>query len=292
MFDIDLVYTWVDGSDPSFLTEKAKYIGDYNDVYPGAWDQADGLKYSIRGVEEYAPWFRKIFIVTNGQIPRWLSKNEKIQVVTHEEIFRWREHLPVFSSAAIECHLHRIHGLAEHFVYANDDTFIADKVSPQDFFEDDGNIILALESHFDAGDGGSWWASLRESLNLLKSEFGDSTPYFFTHHQMKAYTKTLFAQAEERWEHAFKVTSSRRFRTCEDLALNAIFLHNFAYRIGAGQNVITHNSAFINPGDVKRVESIRELGAKFFCFNNFNDDARINEILCSIFPTPSQFELG
>jgi hypothetical protein len=29
------------------------------------------LKYSLRSIEKYAGWVRKIFIVTNGQLPNW-----------------------------------------------------------------------------------------------------------------------------------------------------------------------------------------------------------------------------
>jgi hypothetical protein len=55
---------------------------------------------------------RQIFIVTNGQIPAWLNLDHpRIQVVTHEDIFLNKSHLPTFSSPSIEMHLHRIPGL-------------------------------------------------------------------------------------------------------------------------------------------------------------------------------------
>ena len=33
----------------------------------------DTLKYSLRSIVKYAPWIRKVHIVTNGQIPKWLN---------------------------------------------------------------------------------------------------------------------------------------------------------------------------------------------------------------------------
>ena len=46
----------------------------------------DQLKYSLRSVAENAPWFRNIYIVTNGQIPVWLNtSNPRVQIVTHNE---------------------------------------------------------------------------------------------------------------------------------------------------------------------------------------------------------------
>ena len=45
------------------------------------------LKYSLRSVQQYADWFRHIFIVTNGQAPYWLNlDNPRITVVTHEVV--------------------------------------------------------------------------------------------------------------------------------------------------------------------------------------------------------------
>jgi len=55
------------------------------------------LLYSLRSIERYAPWVRKIFIVTNGQIPNWLNVNHpRIQIITHEMIFPNKSHLPSF----------------------------------------------------------------------------------------------------------------------------------------------------------------------------------------------------
>lgn len=45
----------------------------------------DELKYSLRSLQLYAPWIRNIYIVTNGQIPRWLNlKHPRIRIITHK----------------------------------------------------------------------------------------------------------------------------------------------------------------------------------------------------------------
>ena len=95
----------------------------------------DELRYSLRSVEKFVPWVRKIFIVTNGQIPNWLNLDHpRIQLVTHQEIFTNKTHLPTFSSPAIESHIHRIPGLSKKFIYMNDDVFFGAPVWPDDFF--------------------------------------------------------------------------------------------------------------------------------------------------------------
>ena len=60
----------------------------------------------------FAPWIRKIWIVTNGQHPTWLDQdNIHIEVVPHHKIFPNKDDLPTFNSRAIESHLHQIPGL-------------------------------------------------------------------------------------------------------------------------------------------------------------------------------------
>ena len=93
------------------------------------------LKYSLRSVDKYVPWIRKIFIVTNGQIPNWLDLHHpRIKLVTHQDIFVNKSHLPTFSSPAIESHIHRIPGLSKKFIYMNDDVLFGAPVWPDDFF--------------------------------------------------------------------------------------------------------------------------------------------------------------
>ena len=133
--DIDFVIMWVDGSDPAWLAEKKKYTpteeADDRDERYRDWNL---LKYWFRGVEKYAPWVRKIHFVTWGHVPSWLdTDNDKLHIVKHED-FIPEEVRPLFNSSSIECHLHKIPDLAEHFVLFNDDLFITNKVDEKDFF--------------------------------------------------------------------------------------------------------------------------------------------------------------
>lgn len=105
------------------------------DVSSSRFADNEELKYSLRSVEKYAPWVRNIYIVTNGQIPSWLNLDHpRMKIVTHEELFVNKSHLPTFSSPAIETHIHRIPGLSKRFIYMNDDVFFGDYVWPDDFY--------------------------------------------------------------------------------------------------------------------------------------------------------------
>ena len=142
-FPIDIVYTWVDGNDPQWDAKKNYWQKEYG-IYqpevagPARYRDREELKYSLRSVEENLPWVRTIFIVTDNQTPKWLNtQHPKIRMVDHKDIFP-ADALPVFNSLAIETRLPFIPGLAEHFIYFNDDIFINKKLGRDFFFTQEG----------------------------------------------------------------------------------------------------------------------------------------------------------
>lgn len=93
------------------------------------------LRFSMRSLFKYAPWVRKVFLVTNGQVPSWLDlEHPRVDVISHSQIFADPNDLPVFSSPAIEVHLHRIPGLSKRFIYFNDDVMLGADTWPEDFY--------------------------------------------------------------------------------------------------------------------------------------------------------------
>ncbi|XP_058130379.1 N-acetylglucosamine-1-phosphotransferase subunits alpha/beta [Anopheles ziemanni] len=127
---IDVVYTWVNGSDPRFLDDLALYSATRDKA---RYDDKNELRYSLRSLEKYAPWVRNVYIVTNGQVPCWLNlENSRVRIVTHSEIADADTALPTFSSASIETFIHRIPGLSRHFLYLNDDIFLGAPLYPDD----------------------------------------------------------------------------------------------------------------------------------------------------------------
>ena len=144
--EIDFVYLWVDGSDPIWQAKRNSLIGKTEEKSSvnceGRYANNDELKYSLRSLEMYAPWIRKIFIVTDNQTPEWLdTTNPKIRIVDHKEILP-PQSLPCFNSQVIEHFICQIPGLAEHFLYGNDDMYINKPVTPNDFFNPDGLPII------------------------------------------------------------------------------------------------------------------------------------------------------
>jgi hypothetical protein len=73
--------------------------------------------------------------VTWGHLPNWLNRAApKLHIVRHED-FIPHEYLPTFNSLTITWNLWRIEGLAEQYIYCDDDMFIGRKTERTRFFK-------------------------------------------------------------------------------------------------------------------------------------------------------------
>eukprot|EP00980_Cylindrotheca_fusiformis_P017354 scaffold5380_cov131-Cylindrotheca_fusiformis.AAC.31 len=159
--DIDVVYTWVDGSKPEWLQQKEKYRVEFfaalenktveqikhEDKIAGL-DQGPNqanrykdhqeLRYSMRSIVKNAPWIRNIYLLTaDGEGPDWLdASHPKIKIVSHKDTFDNPAHLPTFSSRPIEANLPNIPGISDYALYSNDDMFFGLPVHPSDWLPD------------------------------------------------------------------------------------------------------------------------------------------------------------
>ena len=152
-FDVDVVYTWVDGDDEAWLAardERIRELGGTPSARAGGasrYRSRDELRYSMRSIHLFAPWVRRIHLVTAGQVPSWLdTTHDRVRVVDHREILP-ESALPTFSSHAIETRLHAVPDLAEHFVYVNDDVFLGRPRRPEHFFRPGGQYAAFVADH-------------------------------------------------------------------------------------------------------------------------------------------------
>lgn len=139
---IDVVIPWVDGDDPAWRKERARYTPAANaDGREERYRDWDNLQYVFRGIETFMPWVNQVHFVTCGHLPKWLNVAcprinttcPKLHIVRHED-FIPAEFLPTFNANTIELNLHRIPGLAEQFIYFNDDMFPLQPMRPERFF--------------------------------------------------------------------------------------------------------------------------------------------------------------
>lgn len=312
-FDIDLVYTWVDGSDEDWVRERALYeSGNYHpdakDI--GRFTCREELRYSLRSVAFFADFFRRIHIVTNGQIPDWLDvSNEKIVVISHRDIFRDPEgHLPTFNSHAIECNLHRIPGLAEHFVYMNDDFFFLKEMRKTSFYTLSGLPYVFLNKKNGFGfvppdvRKTPYVNAGRNTVSIVFSLIGRVCSSSVKHSPYPQ-RRSLLKELEEKISLKLTATESHRFRTHEDISLPASLAP--MYGLAAGYAV----EGEIMSSTVRLDCSIEFLGAlcylkavkwkEFLCLNEsvrLEDetmkivDSQVARFLDFYFPESSVFE--
>lgn len=154
----DVVIAWVDGEDPIHKQKKSQYLtgkkeNKFDDVAGAMRYRSTGeIYFCVASILRYAPWVRKIFIVTDNQDPHvdeFVAKNFPenkipIELVDHKVIFRgYEQYLPTFNSLAIATMLWRIPGLTDSFLYFNDDVFLASPAKEEMWFEGDKTYIYA-----------------------------------------------------------------------------------------------------------------------------------------------------
>lgn len=336
-FPIDFVMTWVDDTDPEWRKEYNKYQGITDNgmaLVDGASEERfrnwDNLRYWFRGVEKYAPWVNKIFFVTCGQCPDWLDKQHpKLVLVNHKDYIP-EKYLPVFSSHPIELNLHRIGELSDNFVYFNDDIFIMNELSKNDFFVDGLPREMAVEfplyskgkdsfehilmnmsgvinSHFQKkavikNNLKKWYAPCYGRYlfnNICMHKFGAFSG-ILTPHFPSSLNKTKMAQLWDELYDDFDNTCSHRFRSPEDINQYTFRFWN----IMTGDFFPTNFDKYakfiaIRQNNVEQIcDLIKKTNLKLLCLNdskNIDDfeevQTHINTSFSEKFNERSSFEL-
>jgi hypothetical protein len=147
---IDIVYLWVDGSDPVWRQKRqqAQVLFDtrqedmaiYGDV-AGRYRDNDELRFNLRALEKFYPDHGHVYVVTDSQVPHWLQEQVGLTLVDHRDLIPAAA-LPVFDSGHIESYLHHIPGLSERFIYLNDDVFFGAQVDPALWFSAEGVAVF------------------------------------------------------------------------------------------------------------------------------------------------------
>ena len=168
---IDFVIAWVDGNDKEWQKKKALYSNNPGDKRDERYRDWDNLKYWFRGVEQFAPWVNRIYLITDHQAPEWINdKHPKLRLINHEEYIP-SCYLPTFNPNAIELNFHRIPDLEEHFVYFNDDMFLINPVKETDFFKNGLPCDYAIESPITPNRIDAFNGMLMNNMILLNQKY-------------------------------------------------------------------------------------------------------------------------
>lgn len=152
---IDAVITWVDGNTPEHSLKIQNALREKGNIplncIPIGYGNSrfmnnNEIEFCINGIRKFMPWVRNIYLVTDQQRPSFLTDNALfefgVSVVDHKQIFYGYEWvLPTFNSISIETVLHRIPGLADRYIYFNDDVIPIAPSFETDFFIDNKTIV-------------------------------------------------------------------------------------------------------------------------------------------------------
>ena len=271
--DIDIVVTWVDGTDDIRNALRTRLKNDINAISelsndaasPARFENFDELKYMIRSVETYAPWIRNIIILASGdQVPPYedeVKNNPRVRIVYDDTIID-SEHLPTFNSHALEASMYRIDGLSERFLYACDDMFFG-RATPKKFFFPDSESPYNLyrysgiytcrnqssDMHFQA------WYNNNKVLNTIKHERRR-----YPCHTITAMTKTDMARAAELFSDQWNATITHQFRHKDDV-----------HPVGLAQYVAVYDGrAKWNSYIPARLHTLDSSAANWFSLRIFN----------------------
>jgi hypothetical protein len=272
--DVDVVYTWVDSCDANWREMASKYK-DLSQIDPDRFDQTDELKFSIRSVEMYAPWVRKIFVFSNCNPPEWFHQSERVQWVMHETVIP-EKYLPTFNSHAIETFLHQINGLSENFIYFNDDFFLSGFVRPTDFFTAQGQSICRLEPYGTLpylaelrteGVAEEWQCAAVNGAELML-EKENYLPTQVHRHAPYAFSRSLYGELELAYLAEMDATRSARFRSPDDYSFSSFLYHHYAinrrFSVPVSEDsMIVRHTNFRQFLDRKTYANVR-----FFCLND------------------------
>eukprot|EP00924_Labyrinthula_sp_SR-Ha-C_P005963 snap_masked-scaffold_14-processed-gene-10.33-mRNA-1 protein AED:1.00 eAED:1.00 QI:0/-1/0/0/-1/1/1/0/393 len=308
---IDVVYTYVNGSDPLWLNNKAKYKAPkenrftfYNNHQndPNRYKDNSELKYSLRAIQKHFSQVNKIHIVValESQVPLWLNTSHpKINIVLHEDIFtgEFREFLPVFNSRTIELQLHKIPNLADNYIYLNDDFIIGQDIGVDNFYTKETGAKIYMDKKLTYRT--HYFKTILKKYGMGKGQdlrVPSHVPYFFN----KKITGEVFNFFREEMVY----TSKTKFRAYDTIQMQ------FSYQMYLIENndkfkstsyIFSENSTYLQVIDDESKSYDKKMNRFFHNPTTFfvlqDDDVgtgkakeKVYQRLRNMFPTTSSYE--
>ena len=303
--NIDYVIPYVDGNDEEWLNlyMQNKHLNPNGSNIVEVKKRFSPnilFKYQFRGIEKFAPWINRVHLLvqSKSQIPRWIN-TDNVHIVYHDQ-FIPKEFLPTYNSGTIECFLQNIPELATLFIYANDDTYILNKITPTNFF----NYVMPINSlrfvHVNPKHNESF-----QRMNMKISEFVCNelhlkyTPWSFciSYHAQKSMNKAILKSIYDKFESYIhsKITMFR----CDDNLSQAFF--TAYYNLSTGMRWVDNYHITYKRFDIfnqfKKIINFFSCDhshmPQLFCLNNNDNknDIAIMSQFEKMFPLKSKFEL-
>lgn len=300
MKEIDAVITWVNGDDPVHKAKRRKYGS--TDIFQSE-DVAAATRFSdlgeifwcVASLNIFAPFLRKIYIVTDEQNPnlddflnrKFPNGHIPVEIIDHKTIFRgYEQYLPTFNSITLETMTWRIPGLSEHYIEFNDDLMLCSPISPEDFFTEDGksvcyavkfNMFLTwLTRQLKPKRNGRKKVTFKGSMMNAAKLAGQKIYFFKLNHTPKGLRKSFFEKYYAEHPESMIQNIQHRFRNADQFTpqeLQYLMLHREDKCI---VKPVKGNLFFLQPKNKpnyvqNKLEKLRnDKSCKFCCFNSID----------------------
>ena len=231
------------------------------------------------------------------------------------------ELIPCFSSSVIERYIVNIPGLAEYFLYGNDDMFFGRTIGPEFFFSANGMPVVYVK-YFekfkrieDIADfknkynlASTWMKTNLRAWYLLYKNYGKHEFYVLAHN-IDAYRKSLFQEALKKYNEALSGSMHYRFRNEKDISrylfsMNAVYSGHGTFKLVETPSFWKKHiykpkdyswTCYCGSEDEKTRKQIRRFEPYLFCINADSkgrpEDKQIMRAFYEeLFPTASLFE--
>jgi hypothetical protein len=306
---IDAVITWVDGNDPVHKRKRMSALhamGVSKDYQSNAFQETrfqdrGEIYFCIASLLKYAPYIRRIYIVTDAQRPKYIadfSKEgicdvSKICIVDHKDIFHGYEFaLPTFNSLTIETMLWRIKGISDTFVYCNDDFFLNAPLPLEKIITSDGCLIihgrkrsvwpLAIKKVMrrirHTITGVKFTGAHFKTAQVLGAMLAGQTQYVQIGHSGQIFRKSVLCKFFEQRPDVLNSQISHRFRSIAQFLPASLVSH---LALASGQAVVMPAvpGCYLKPSNFskKHLEYISEGLLQWGCIQSLDEFNKIQE---------------
>ncbi|MDP2537421.1 Stealth CR1 domain-containing protein [Alteromonas stellipolaris] len=286
---IDFVILWVDGDAPEHRAKRQAFLSSDIGCKPGDEEQSidnlrfiqtSELRYCLRSIKHHAPWYRKIWLVTDSQIPSFLESKklykDRIEIVDHKAIFSGNEkYLPTFNTRSIVSLIDKIPGLSQKFIYGNDDFMLGGNVAPDFFFKQGLPVVY--------GDWVSHTAEIKPTLfqqgmmNAAKMLGFPSHSFINISHGFQPMDRQIIETLRDKFPAQFTNNLAHKFRHRSQFLLESLHNH-YCYRHKnvetSGTEPMVHFSfQLCREGEAEKIKFLfdlfRQNKRKMFCINEY-----------------------
>lgn len=273
MKDIDLVITYLNNNDKKWQRDYKTYSKiekkKYNpfDVRFRDWNN---FKYVLRSIANYMSFIKNLYIVVSdeSQIPEYVN-TDTAKIIFHKDIIP-EKYLPTFNSNTIELFIYKIPELSENFLYTNDDIFITNNISANDFYDNEMNPkIDVFEKRITRNN--VYINSLRNTQELVLNEhnitFKSNLSLLRSNHSINPMKKSMWEYYWDKYKNEMS-NSITRFRDKSNITQE---LSNYHFFIKDKNNVTKRNTryfSFINSTTYDLENLINDKNITAICIND------------------------